>query len=239
MPSASPFATTHWSVVLAAREGDSPRALTALETLCRTYWYPLYAYLRRAGHSPDVAADLTQDFFAHLLRRDFLRNVAPEKGKFRSFLLVCLRHFLCDQRDRDRALARRGAQQTITLDKAEAEERYAQAMGDPATPETLYERHWAMTLLEGARDRLLAEYRATGKAELFDRLKPFPLGEAAEVPYRAAALELGMSEGAVKSAVHRMRRRYGELLREEVAQTVLDAAEVEAEIRHLIAVIGR
>ena len=232
------FATTHWSVVLAAAQTDAPQAGEALETLCRTYWYPLYAYVRRRGHSPEDSQDLTQGFFAHLLRQDFLCGVGPEKGRFRSFLLACLNNFLSDERDRTQAAKRGRGQPLISLDSDEAERRYRQGPADEQTPEIAYERRWAATLLEHAQTRLAGEYAASGKTDLLHRLREFPLGERGESSFRDCAVRLGLSESALKSAVHRMRLRYRELVREEVARTVSDPAEVEAEIRYLMTVVS-
>jgi RNA polymerase sigma-70 factor (ECF subfamily) len=235
---AAQFATTHWSVVLAAGHESSPSAREALETLCRTYWYPLYAYVRRHEHSPEDAQDLTQGFFAHLLANGFPHGMAPERGRFRSFLLTSLSHFLVDQHRRVDAAKRGGGQRTVSLDESRAEERFRLEPQDELTPEKLYEREWAMTLLDHARSRLREEYVAAGKAELHDHLKGFPLAEASENSFPQAATELGMSESALKSAVHRMRTRYRQLVREEVAHTVSDPAGVNEEARHLIAVIS-
>ena len=232
------FATTHWSVVLAAGQQESPTAAQALETLCCTYYYPLYAHVRRRGHSPEDAQDLTQAFFAHLLGRDFLRSVARDKGRFRSFLLACLNHFLSDERDRAQAAKRSGGQPPISLDADLAERRYREEPTDGLTPEIAYERRWAATLLERAQSRLAAEYAAHGKTEQLHQLEEFPLGERGERSFRDCAVRLGLSESALKSAVHRMRLRYRELVREEVAHTVNDPTEVEAEISHLIAVVS-
>ena len=232
------FTTTHWSVVLRAGDGDSPQAASALEQLCRTYWYPLYAYVRREGHTPPDAQDLTQEFFARLLARNSLAQVGPQKGKFRSFLLAALRHFLSDQRDRDRAVKRGGGAEVLSLDAQEAEERYRLEPVERLDAEKIYERRWAMTLLERALIRLREESAAAGKAELFERLRSFVAGDS-EVTCAEAATELGLSESAVKSAVHRLRERYRELVREEIAHTVADPAEIEAEIRYLITVISQ
>jgi len=232
------FATTHWSVVLAVGRQESPQAAQALETLCRTYWYPLYAHARRQGHNPEDAQDLTQAFFAHLLRQDFLRGVGPEKGRFRSFLLACLNHFLSDARDRAQAAQRGRGQPLMSLDVDLAERRYREESVDGLTPEIAYERRWAATLLGHARTRLAGEYAAHGKTDLLHRLEEFPLGERGESSFRDCAVRLGLRESALKSAVHRMRLRYRELVREEVAHTVNDPAEVEAEIRYLIAVVS-
>ena len=232
------FTTTHWSVVLAAGQPESPEAARALETLCRTYWYPLYAYVRRQGHSPEDAQDLTQDFFAHLLSKDFPRGAAPERGKFRSFLLASLRHFLVDQHRHADAAKRGGGQRTVSLDESRAEERFKLEPQHELTPEKIYEREWALTLLDRAQSRLREEYVAAGKAQLHDRLKGFPLAEKSENSFQQAASELGITESALKSGVHRMRARYRQLVREEVAHTVADPAEVNEEARHLIAVIS-
>lgn len=232
------FATTHWSVVVSAGQPQAPQAAQALETLCRTYWYPLYAYVRRRGYGPEDAQDLTQGFFADLLGRDFLRNVAPKNGRFRSFLLACLNHFLSDERDRARAAKRGRGQPPISLDADLAEQRYRAEPTDEHTPQIVYERRWAATLLGQARARLAGEYATHGKTDLLHRLQEFPLGERGEHSFHDCAVRLGLSESALKSAVHRMRQRYRELVREEVAHTVDGPAEVEAEIRHLIAVVS-
>jgi RNA polymerase sigma factor (sigma-70 family) len=232
------FATTHWSVVLSAGQQESPEAAQALETLCRTYWYPLYAYVRRQGHSPEDAQDLTQDFFAHLLAKHFPRGAGPERGRFRSFLLASLRHFLVDQHRHADAAKRGGGQRLFSLDESRAEDRFRLEPQHELTPEKLYEREWAMTLLDQAQSRLREEYAAADKAQLYDRLKDFPLAEKSEVSFQQAATELAMTESALKSAVHRLRARYRQLVREQVAHTVADPAEVSEEARHLIAVIS-
>lgn len=232
------FATTHWSVVLAAGDGESHEATQALETLCRTYWYPLYVYVRRRGYEHEDAQDLTQDFFAHLLAKGFPQGSTPERGKFRSFLLASLRHFMVDQHRHADAAKRGGGQRLISLDERLAEERFRLMPQHDLTPEKLYEREWAMTLLDQAQSRLREEYVVAGKGELHDRLKGFPLTEKSESSFQQAATELGMTESALKSAVHRMRARYRQLVRAEVAHTVADPAEVNEEARHLIAVIS-
>ena len=231
------FVTTHWSVVLSAQGKDSAQSKAALETLCRTYWYPLYAYVRREGHTQADAEDLTQEFFARLLARNSLAQVEPQKGKFRSFLLAALRHFLSDQRDRDRAVKRGGGAEVLSLDAQEAEERYRLEPVQRLDAEKIYERRWAMTLLEQALMRLRDESAAAGKTELFERLRSFVAGDN-EVTCAEAATELGLSESAVKSAVHRLRERYRELVREEIAQTVADPGEIDDEIRYLITVMS-
>jgi RNA polymerase sigma-70 factor (ECF subfamily) len=232
------FATTHWSVVLAAANEETPEAAAALERLGRTYWYPLYAYVRREGHSPPDAQDLTQEFFARLLARHSLARVAPEKGKFRSFLLASMRHFLSDQRERARTAKRGGGAVILSLDAQEAEDRYRLEPIDRLDAEKIYERRWAMTLLEQALKRLGEESASAGKTELFERLRRYVAGES-EATWGEAAFELGLSEGAMKAAVHRLRARYRALLRDEIAQTVADPAEIEVEVRYLIRVISQ
>ncbi|MBI2928084.1 MAG: sigma-70 family RNA polymerase sigma factor [Verrucomicrobia bacterium] len=236
---ASVFATTRWTVVLAAREGEGTQAREALETLCRAYWYPLYAFLRRDGQSPEDAEDLTQAFFARLLERNYLAQVGREKGRFRSFLLATLKHFLCDEHDKERAQKRGGGSEVISLDAASAEERYQLEPADERSPDKLFERRWAMTVLDQAAARLREIYAAEGKAILYDELKPFLSGDKNVPPYAEVATRLGLGEGAVKSAIHRLRLRQRELIREQVANTVSTAAEIDDEIRHLIAVLAR
>lgn len=235
---ATQFTTTHWSAVLEAGKGDSPGAAAALEELCRAYWYPLYAYVRRQGHSPEDASDLTQDFFARLLAKGFPQGATPGRGKFRSFLLASLRNFLVDQHRHADSVKRGGGKFTISLDQAGAEERYRVEPGHEQTPERLYEREWAMTLLDRARCRLAQEYSAAGKTELFAGLSNFPFAGKSDCSFEQVASELGMTVSALKSAVHRVRARYRELVREELAHTVADPAELIEEARHLIEVIG-
>jgi RNA polymerase sigma-70 factor (ECF subfamily) len=232
------FLTTHWSVVLAAAERNEPEGSAALEQLCRTYWYPLYAYIRRDGRNAAEAEDLTQGFFAHLLARDFLARVGPQKGKFRSFLLAALRRFLCDQWDRARAVKRGGGAEVLSLDAQEAEERYRMEPVERLDPEKLYERRWVLTLLEQALARLRDESAAAGKAVLFQRLRSFVAVEN-EVSCAEVAAELGLTESAAKAALHRLRERYREILRDEIARTVASPAELEAEIRYLVMVLSR
>jgi RNA polymerase sigma factor (sigma-70 family) len=232
------FATTHWSVVLTAANEETPEAAAALERLCRTYWYPLYAYVRREGHSPPDAQDLTQEFFARLLARNSLARVAPEKGKFRSFLLAAMRHFLSDQRERARTAKRGGRTEILSLDAQEAESRYRLEPVERLDADKIYERRWAMTLLDQALKRLREESAAAGKTELFEKLRRYVAGDS-EATWSQSAAELGLSEGAMKAAVHRLRGRYRVLLREEIAHTVADPAEIEAEVRYLIRVISQ
>ena len=233
----SHFATTHWSLVLASRDRAEPGARDALASLCDTYWYPLYAYVRRRGHGADDAHDLTQEFFARLLEKDFLAGVDRAKGKFRSFLLATCNHFLANERDRARARKRGGGRLVLSLDAADAEGRYRAEPADGLTAEKLFERRWALTLLEQALARLRQESAGAGKGQLFEALKGTLTGDGTAEPYARIGRDLGLSEQAVKTAVHRLRRRYQELLRAEVAQTVASPEEVEDELRDLFAAV--
>jgi RNA polymerase sigma factor (sigma-70 family) len=236
---ASLFATTHWSVVLQAGQEESPQAAEALDQLCRTYWYPLYAYVRRQGHAPEDAQDLTQAFFAHLLSKDFLRGVGPEKGRFRSFLLTCLKHFLADEWKKAHTAKRGGAGAELLLDWEAAERRYAIEGRVETTPESLYERRWAIGVLDHALDRLRAEAVASGRQAVFDQLQRCLLGERTTEDYAQLGARLGLSETAVKVTVHRLRQRYRELLRDQVAQTVTRPQEIEDEMHYLLEVVSR
>lgn len=238
-PQSPVFATTHWSVVLAAGDASSPEAAAALEELCRGYWFPLYAYARRSGQDVPAAEDLTQEFFARLLQKDYLRVADRRRGRFRWFLLTAFKCFLANEWDRERALKRGGGQKAIPLDGLTAEQRYQLEPADRHSADLLFERRWAMTLLEAARTRLQSEFAAAGKSDRFNLLEGSLPGERVELTYAELGAKLGMSEGAVKTEVHRMKRRYAELMREEVARTVADPAEVDLELRHLIDVLGR
>jgi RNA polymerase sigma factor (sigma-70 family) len=229
------FAATRWTVVLTAGHGLSPQAGRALEELCRTYWYPLYAYVRRRGHNPQEAEDLTQEFFARLLARNYLAGVDREKGKFRSFLLASLKHFLANEWDRAQAQKRGGGQPHLSLDTQTAETRYQSEPADDLTPEKLLERRWALALLDQVLARLRAEFVADDKEKQFDELKVWLTEGKGATSYAVAAARLGTTEGAAKVAVHRLRRRYRELLRDEISHTVATPAEIEEEIRHLFA----
>jgi RNA polymerase sigma-70 factor (ECF subfamily) len=231
------FATTRWSLVLAAKDRAAPEARHALADLCAAYWYPLYAYVRRQGHDAEQAQDLTQEFFAKLLEKDFLRAVDPVKGRFRAFLLSALRHFLANEWDRAKAAKRGGGRTPQSLDFQSAEERYRLEPGHQLTAEKLFERRYALTLLEQVLQRLRQEMVDGGKQKLFEGLKPYLAG-AAESSYTETARTLDMSEGAVKTAVHRLRRRYRELLRESIAETVEKESEIDDEIRDLFAALG-
>ena len=232
------FVTTRWSVVLTAGHSDTAHALVALEKLCRTYWYPLYAYVRRRGQSPEDAKDLTQEFFARLLERNWVGRADQQKGRFRSFLLSALNHFLADEWDKARAQKRGGGQTPVPLQFDTAETRYGHEPVDNVTPEHTYERRWALTLLDEVLQRLRSEYEQEGRAEFFTALHPCLVGDRTAQPYAELAVKLGVSEGTVKSAVHRLRQRYRELLRDEIAQTVAGPGEVDEELRHLFAVLG-
>jgi RNA polymerase sigma-70 factor (ECF subfamily) len=232
------FATTHWSVVLAAGDLHSPQSAGALETLCRTYWYPLYAFVRRQGHSAPDAQDLTQEFFARLLRKNFAGIAQPERGKFRWFLLSSLRHFLANEWDRAKAQKRGGGRPPLPLDEAIAENRYGQELSQELTAERLYDRRWALTLLEQVHDRLREEFAATGHARRFQLLEQLLPGEKCESSYGQVASQLGIAEGTVKYEIHRFKRRFRELLRAEIAHTVSSPSEIDEEMHHLIEVIG-
>jgi RNA polymerase sigma-70 factor (ECF subfamily) len=235
---ANRFATTHWSVVLAARDRAAPQSREALAALCAAYWYPLYAYIRRRGHDADQAQDLTQEFFARLLEKDYLQVVDRAKGKFRSFLLAACQHFLCNEYDRARARKRGGGRASISLDFQAAEGRYGLEPAHSLTPEKLFERRWALTLLDQVLGRLRDEMIHAGREKLFETLKVVLMGEKASIPYRQLAKELDLSEGSIKVAVHRLRKRYRELLREEIERTLDESVQVEEEIRDLFAALG-
>ena len=233
---AAGFAATRWSLVLAAAGGaDAARAADAMAELCRIYWYPLYAYIRRRGHSSHEAEDLTQEFFLRLLAKEDFAGVDRRKGKFRAFLLAAMKHFLANQWDRCQAQKRGGAERILSLDTVSAEIRYRLEPSHNLTPEKLFERQWAMTVLERVLARLQGELDAAGKTVLFQGLKPFLTGGRPAASYAEVAVELQMSEGAVKVAVHRLRRRFRELLKEEIAQIVTGPEEIDDEIRYLLA----
>jgi RNA polymerase sigma-70 factor (ECF subfamily) len=231
-------ATTQWSQVLAARDGSDTEARRALESLCQTYWQPLYAYIRHQGYEPDEAGDLTQAYFTEFLEKDFLADVDPEKGRFRSFLLSSLRHFLSHERSRSLALKRGGGTLTLSLDTDGAEERYLQEPATGRSPEEVFERRWALTVLGKALASLRRASAAEGQRRSFETLKPYLTGEEPTRPYREVAEELGMTEMAVRKAVHRLRRRFGKVLRAEIAETVADEEAIDVEVRHLLTIIG-
>jgi RNA polymerase sigma factor (sigma-70 family) len=230
------FTTTHWSVVLAAQD-RSPAAEAALEKLCRTYWWPLYGFVRRQGYGPEQAQDLTQGFFALLLERRDLDVVRREKGRLRSYLLVSLKNFLAKARRRELAVKRGECRALVPLDELLARERADLEPADTWTADRIFERRWALTLLEQVLTRLQNEYRSAGNAKLFDCLKEFLSDEPGRRSQAEAAAELGMTENAVKQAFHRLRQRYRQLLRDEIAQTVAVPGDVEDELRHFISVL--
>lgn len=231
------FAGTRWSLVLAAADSRHPDGAVALEELCRAYWYPAYAFVRRRGFGPEDAQDLTQGFFAELLEKRTLKAARKERGRFRSFLLAALKFHLSHERERAGALKRGGAAAPIPLDADTAEGRYRLEPAEPQTPETLYERRWALVLLERVLDRLRREQEESTDRERAQRLMVYLGGDATAPLYREVAVELGMTESAVKVAVHRLRGRYRDLLRDEVLQIVDDPGKVDDELRHLYAAL--
>lgn len=232
------FTTTRWSVVLASARGSTPEAGRALETLCSIYWYPIYAWLRWQGRSPHDAQDLTQAFFAFLLQHDALGSVHPDKGRFRSFLLASLKHFLANESDRARALKRGGGLSFLSLDAHDGEALFQQEPSRELAPDRAFEQSWAMTVFGTVLTRLRDEYVAAGRGALHDVLQPYLTDDKAKAPHAVTARLLGMGEGAVRMAVLRMRRRFGELLRAEIAHTVAAPGEVDVEIRALLTAIA-
>jgi len=232
-PQPQRFPTTHWSRIVEALDLAAPGTREALAALCQSYWYPLYLFIRRRGYSADEAQDLVQGYFARLLSGHVLGGADRSKGRFRTFLIADCTHFLSHERARARAQKRGGGWQIVSIDAGDADERYQRVLGHEVTPERLYRRAWAVTLLEVVLSRLRAEYERGGRGVLFERLKEVLTGGADSVPYAVIAAELGMTEGAVQVAVHRLRRRYGALLREEIATTVSQEDDIEDEIREL------
>ena len=240
LPGSSRFPTTRWTLVVAAGDPQRKDSRSALVSLCENYWYPLYAYLRRRGHAPDEAQDLTQEFFMRLLGGRYLDKADPEKGRFRSFILTSLKFFAADEQDRQRAQKRGGgAVVSFEFSSGESgEERYQREPGHDETPDRIFERRWALSMLERVMERLRDEFVQHDRPENFERMKVFLLGQS-EAPYAALAGEMNTSEGALKVAIHRLRKRYRELFRQEIADTVADPAEVESELRYLAAVLTR
>jgi RNA polymerase sigma factor (sigma-70 family) len=234
--SAVGFVTTQWSVVLAA-QGSSPAADAALEILCDRYWRPLFGFVRRRGFSREEAEDLTQGFFARLLERRDLDAVRKEKGRLRSYLLVALKHYLANERERASAIKRGEGKRLFSLDEMREDERGPFEPTDPRTAEQIYQRAWANTILDQVLVRLAEEYAAAGSAKLFDRFKVLLADEAERPSQMEIAVELGMTENALKQSFHRFRQRYRQTLREEIAHTVATPGDVEDELRHLIAVL--
>lgn len=233
------FPVTQWTVVLKAGGNPSPESAAALERLCRSYWYPLYAFVRRSGYSPADAEDLTQEFFARLLEHNWLAHADRDKGRFRSFLLMAIKRFLAKEWAKARTLKRGGQARIVPLELDTAETRYSQQPADTRTPDEVFERHWALGLLAQVLQRLRAEYEHEGKEGLFRALEPCLIGKRETQPYAALGKELGMSEAAVKMAVCRLRERYRECLREEIGHTVATPTEVDEEVRHLFRVLAR
>ena len=230
------FTTTHWSIVLEA-QGESPVAQEALEKICRTYWRPIFAFLRRQGHSPEEAEDITQGFFAQLLERRKFSALRKEKGRLRSFLLGALKYFVTDEQRRAMAIKRGKGERLISLEELRADDRIEIEPADPMSAEMIYERRWALTVLEQVLSRLKDEYRAAGNAELFDSLKALLPDEPGAPSQAEIGARMGMTENAIRQAFYRFRQRYQSLLREEIANTVATPGDIEDELRHLIAVI--
>jgi RNA polymerase sigma factor (sigma-70 family) len=237
LPGSSQFPTTRWTLVVAAGDPRHKEAHSALVSLCENYWYPLYAYLRRRGHSADQAQDLTQEFFIRVLEGRYLHRADPEKGRFRSFIMTSLKFFVADEEDRHRA-RKRGGGMVVSLEFSSGEERYQREPAHDETPERIFERRWALSLLDRVVEKLREEFVQHGRPEHFERLKVFLLGQS-DAPYAALAQEMNTSEGALKVAVHRLRKRYRELFRQEIADTVADPADVESELRYLATVLTR
>jgi RNA polymerase sigma factor (sigma-70 family) len=233
------FRTTRWSLILRARSNDAQHVREALAALCEAYWYPLYAFVRRKGFDSEAAQDLVQGFFARLLEKNDLAAVDRRKGRFRSFLMAACSHYLSNQADRERAARRGGGRPPISIDRLQAEGRYERHPADDLTAERLFERQWALTLLDHVLEKLEAEMARSGKQKQFAALRPALLGMAERAPYAQLAAELGISEEAARASAKRLRRRYRELLREEVAQTIDDPAGVDSEILTLFATLGR
>ena len=229
------FAATRWSVVAAAGgDRDATGTRKAMEALAQAYWFPLYAFVRRQGEGPAQAEDLVQEFFATLIEKEYLAQVDRAKGKFRSFLLAAMKHFLSKERDKARAKKRGGGRRVIALDALDAEARYALEPADRQTPERLFDRRWALAALELVLGRLAREYAAGGKAELYAAIQPSLTGGAEALDTDRAATALKMTPGAVRTAVHRLRRRYRDLLKAEIAQTVRSPGQIEEEISYLL-----
>ena len=231
------FPTTSWSLVIASSEGPDAKSRQALAALCERYWYPLYAFIRRQGYEPDQARDLTQEFFVRLLEKNYVGQADHQRGKFRTFLLAAVKHFLFNEADRAAAKKRGGGYAILSVELGTAEESYQLEPRHDVTPDKIFERNWAVTLLETTTDRLQCEFAQAGNAKQFEALKPVLTGESEGVRYSHIAERLGLSEGAVKVAVHRLRRRFRELLRLEVAETVAAPRLIDEEIHFLSKVL--
>jgi RNA polymerase sigma-70 factor (ECF subfamily) len=237
-PSAAHFPTTCWARVLEAGDPAAPESRAALEGLCRDYWYPLYAFVRRRGHDPETARDLVQGLFASLLERGDLNGLEPQRGRFQSFLMACCSHYIARYHERERAARRGGGRVAIPIDGLAAESRFGGEPGHDLTAERLFERRWALTLLDRVLASLDAEMARSEKRTLYERLRPSLLGAEETPSYRDIADEMGLTVGAVKMAAHRLRARYRERLRDEIARTVGDPSEIDSEIAALMAVLG-
>ncbi len=235
---AAQFATTHWSLVLAAGDSASPNSTAALEELCRTYWFPLYAFVRRTGQSPADAEDLVQGFFAYVLEKHVVDKARQEAGRFRSFLLATFRHYVSQEHKREHARKRGGDRIVISFDGSSAEQWLVAELASELSPDVLYERHWAATVVNEALELLRQEYETDGKRRLFDAIHPYLQGERGQRSYAELGATLGLSESAVKSSVFRLRRRSRELLRAVVARTVSDPREVDEELRQLMNILS-
>jgi RNA polymerase sigma factor (sigma-70 family) len=233
---ATQFPTTRWTLVVAAGDPRRKEARSALVGLCESYWYPLYAYLRRRGYPADQAQDLTQEFFVRVLEGRYLDRADPERGRFRSFLMSSLKFFVADQEDRNRA-HKRGGGALVPIEFSSGEERYQREPAHDETPERIFERRWALSVLDRVVERLRSEFVQHGRPEHFERLKMSLLGQS-DAPYASLAREMNTSEGALKVAIHRLRKRYRELFRQEITDTVVDPADVESELRHLASVLS-
>jgi len=233
------FHTTHWSVVLAAGEAGSDLAGVALSRLCQTYWFPVYAFIRKRGYSAEEAQDFTQEFFAGFLEKNYVARAARERGRFRVFLMTSVENFLHNQHDRAQALKRGGGQKLLSLDYEDAEDRYQVEPIEESDPARIFEQQWAATLLETVLNRLRDEFSAEGRAGLFEELQAHLWGDSASIPYSRLAEKCGLKEGNIKTIAHRLRQRYRELLREEIAQTVAKPEEVDDEIRHLMRIVSQ
>ena len=237
LPGSSQFPTTRWTLVVAATNPEQKEARSALGSLCERYWYPLYAYLRRCGYPADKAQDLTQEFFIRLLEGRYLDRADPEKGRFRAFMLTSLKFFVADEEDRQRA-RKRGGGLLVPMEFSSGEERYQREPAHDETPERIFERRWALSVLDRVVEKVRNEFVQHGRQEHFERLKVFLLGQS-EAPYAALAREMKTSEGALKVAIHRLRKRYRDLFRQEIEDTVADPAEVDSEIRYLAVVLTK
>jgi RNA polymerase sigma-70 factor (ECF subfamily) len=232
------FETTHWSLVIKAGDIASPGAAAALATLCETYWFPVYAFVRRSGRSPEDAQDLTQGFFTRVLEKNYFKDARQERGRFRAFLLTSVRHFLANQRDWDRATKRGGGQPHLSLEFDDGERRYQIEPVENETPEHIYERRWAMAALDLGMRRLAATYEGEARQKLYEKLRPFLTGEDPQ-SYASIARELDMTEGALRVAAHRLRQQFAACLREVIAETVDGPGDVADELRHLMTVVSR